>query len=108
MVTKDQATRSPHGTEFHYTGPSGMVTRMNPCTRKVGPRGGVKETVIRARVTGACKTWKTRPADFRLPVKHGMYESGAIDQDNSEHWHLAADCPLVENTEGECNGIGME
>ena len=35
-------------------------------------------TVRRVRASGALKTWKTRPGDFRLPVKYGMYESSAI------------------------------
>lgn len=30
---------------------------------------------IRCRVSGACKTWKTRPNDFKLPVKHGLKHS---------------------------------
>lgn len=29
----------------------------------------------RCRVSGKCKTWKTRPDDFRLPVKHGIQRS---------------------------------
>lgn len=29
-------------------------------------------TPVRCRVNGRCKTWKTRPEEFRLPVKHGL------------------------------------
>jgi len=32
------------------------------------------------RRNGATQTWKTRPRDFRVPVKHGMYIYGQI-------WH---------------------
>lgn len=28
---------------------------------------------LRAKVNGAPKTWKTRPLDVRVPVKHGLY-----------------------------------
>ena len=86
MVTKEQAQTLPLGAELHYTG-------REDCLRKVGPRGGIKDTVTRVRVSGACKVWKTRPAEFRLPVKYGLYESNAIDERNAEHWHLPEDCP---------------
>jgi hypothetical protein len=33
-------------------------------------------TVRRCRVSGAPKTWKTRPAHVRVPITYGMYESG--------------------------------
>ena len=34
------------------------------------------------RRNGATKTWKTRPSDFRIPVKAGLKSYGYIDQDN--------------------------
>ena len=30
-----------------------------------------KKPVV-CRVNGACRTWKTRPTEFQLPVKHGL------------------------------------
>ena len=33
------------------------------------------------RASGQLKTWKTRPADYRLPVKFGLYESSALVPD---------------------------
>ena len=56
MVTKEVAVNSPHGTVFHHI-------------RKKNADG----TPYRCRVNGQCKVWKTRPAEFRLPVKHGFY-----------------------------------
>jgi hypothetical protein len=88
MVTYEQAVNAQHGDEFHYTG-------NHDCTRAVGPRGGVCESITRARVTGKCRTWKRKPYKFRLPVKHGLYESGAIDDCNRACWHRAEDCPLI-------------
>jgi hypothetical protein len=64
MVTKDQAVATGYGDEFRRT------------TGKP----------IKVRVMGKCKTWKTRPAEFRLPVKYGMYEHGYIDQNNAADW----------------------
>lgn len=42
----------------------------------------------RCRVNGACKTWKTRPAEFRLPVKHGLKTCFYIDQTNADDWEV--------------------
>ena len=36
----------------------------------------------RCRVTGAVKTWKTRPFDLSVPVKYGLYESFRIEWRN--------------------------
>lgn len=36
----------------------------------------------RYRVSGRCQTWVRQPAKFRLPVKHGLYQYGAITETN--------------------------
>lgn len=43
--------------------------------------------IISVRAMGAVKTWKTRPNDFRIPVKYGMYNSFYITQNNGGLWH---------------------
>jgi hypothetical protein len=43
-------------------------------------------TPVRCRVTGKCKTWKTRPTHFRLSVKHGMYDSFYLTHENAHEW----------------------
>jgi hypothetical protein len=88
MITKEQATSLRNGQTLHFTG-------NHECSRVEGPRGGVKETVTRVRVSGQCKTWKSRPADFRLPIKYGMYESYAIEEWNANSFHLPEDCPAA-------------
>jgi hypothetical protein len=45
-------------------------------------------TPKKVRVNGKCQTWKTRPKDFRLPVKYGLSICGYIDQDNAKCWTL--------------------
>ena len=35
------------------------------------------------RANGKCITWKTRPDDFKLPVKHGLYSYGYITHENA-------------------------
>lgn len=43
----------------------------------------------RCRVNGKCQTWKTRPNDFKLPVKHGMYDCFYITPANADQWETA-------------------
>ena len=86
-ITKLQAQALRYGQELHYTG-------RHECQRIEGPRGGITLKLTRVRVSGATQTWKTRPAEFRVPVKHGLYESGEITHRNADCFHLVADCPL--------------
>jgi len=44
------------------------------------------KTPVRCRVNGVCKTWKTRPNEFSLPVKHGLYSYFYLSQDNAGDW----------------------
>jgi hypothetical protein len=46
-------------------------------------------TPVRWRVNGAVKFWKTRPKEFRIPVKHGMYDFGYITHENAEYFEVA-------------------
>ena len=78
--------------EIHYPG-------RRACTCTVGPRGGVTLNITRCRKSGRCQTWKTRPDDFRLPVKHGLYESSAIVPSNMADFHLASECPALAKAE---------
>jgi hypothetical protein len=51
------------------------------------------------RANGQCKTWKTRPDDFRLPIKYGLRAYDAITPSNAHMLHAACDCP-DENERG--------
>lgn len=41
---------------------------------------------VQARANGNCTTWKTRPSEFRLPLKIGLRGYGYITQDNAHEW----------------------
>jgi len=43
-------------------------------------------TAKRCRVNGKLKTWKTRPNDWHLPVKHGLYDFFYITSSNAGDW----------------------
>ena len=97
-MTKTQALACHHGTEIHYTG-------RHDCTCTVGPRGGITLDIVRCRPSGRCKTWVTRPEEFRLPVKHGLYESAEITHQNCGDFHLASECPaLAQAADAACKG----
>ena len=51
------------------------------------------------RVNGKCKTWKTRPNEFSLPVKYGLRDCFYIDQ------NTAKDYKMTPNTEAT---LGVE
>ena len=81
MITYDQAMTSQ---EFH----------LEPCTRTVGPRGGIKESTTVYRRNGKTQTWKTRPGEFRIPVKHGLRNYDSITNSDVDRVHTREDCPL--------------
>lgn len=104
MITKQQAIDLGNGTlnaEIH-------CTVQHDCTRIIGPRGGVKERITRVRPSGRCQTWKTRPNDFRLPVKYGMYESSEITHQNAANWHIDTECPLAQTANAETIARGVD
>jgi len=45
-------------------------------------RGNPRE----CRVNGKCKIWKTRPEEFKLPIKAGLYDCGYLENFNAEEW----------------------
>lgn len=51
-------------------------------------------TAIGVRRNGATKTWKTRPGEFRIPVKYGMYEYFYITDKNADEWTTVEPEPL--------------
>lgn len=88
MITKSQAENLGHGNTVHY----------GRCSCYIGPRGSVTLNVTAYRVNGKCKTWKTRPDEFRLPLKRGLYEYADMTNYTADSFHLPADCPLNDPT----------
>jgi len=67
MITIDQLATLQRGTKLTYT---------------------VNGKAYKWRVNGKLKTFKTKP-DFKLPIKHGMYNFGYIDNHNINQFTLA-------------------
>ena len=91
-MTREQAINSKVGDVLHFNG----WDNQSPCTASVGPRGGYKETVCRVRVNGKCKTWKTRPGAFCLPVKRGLRDCGYVTERTADSFHVEEECPLYK------------
>ena len=68
------------------------------CVRRVGERGGVTTMIRNWRRGGKTKFWKTRPTEFQIPIKYGLYASGYINELNAKDFHVSTECPLL--TEG--------
>ena len=43
----------------------------------------------RVRRNGKTQTWKTRPGEFRIPAKHGLYDYVQITDRNASDWNVA-------------------
>ena len=78
--------------EFHYS----------PCIKTIGPRGGEKLDQEVWRRNGATQTWKTRPDEFRVPIKHGLRHYSQLWHYNAEEFHTAEDCDpiVIDNRQG--------
>ena len=76
MITKDQALTE---TVFHFERP--------------GNRNGCE----RWSRNGAPKVWKTRPDEFRVPIKHGLYAYSYFTHHDTQTpaWHTEGECPLM-------------
>ena len=77
-ITKEQAMTA---SEFHF----------GTCTVK---------RIERWRRNGKTQTWKTRPDEWRIPVKYGLRNYWNIWHDSPYDWHTAEDCPLLEVNNG--------
>ena len=74
-ITKDLLANLNYATVFHF-----------------GPGCGPKRQE-RWRTNGQLKTWKTRPDEFRQPIKHGLRDYGYLDETNAHQFHLESECP---------------
>jgi hypothetical protein len=67
---------------------------MGICRIVVGPRGGVTRTGETWRRNGKTQTWKTRPEDFRTPIKFGLYRTSQLTPAEADQVHDASMCPI--------------
>ena len=53
-------------------------------------------------MSGRCKIWRTRSGQFRLPIKYGQNDYGAITDQNASLFHLG-DCPADSELHARIN-----
>lgn len=68
MVTKEQALTCKRFRQVSFYGVAGVVSEL--------PRPHSW------RANGKCKVWKRDTSRFQLPIKHGLYSYGYIDETN--------------------------
>ena len=73
MITKTQALELKHGKILHH----------------VKLKNSDGKTPLRCRVNGSVQTWKTKPEEFKLPVKHGLRDCFYITNSNAAEWEVA-------------------
>ena len=77
--------------EFHYHHPkTGKVYRW----RRNGKTKTWKTRPTEFRIP-VKYGWKTRPTEFRIPVKYGLYDYGYIDHSNAYLFHVSEDCENI-------------
>jgi hypothetical protein len=69
MITKQIALGLSHGNVFEH--------------KTIKNKNG---SPLRCRVNGKTKTWKTRPDEFKIPVKYGMKCCFYITKENANDW----------------------
>ncbi len=67
----------------------------NSCEIFVGVRGGITRKIENWRRNGQTQTWKTRPSEFRVPVKYGLKSTDQLTQHEAGLLHAADACPLT-------------
>jgi hypothetical protein len=75
MITKEQAMNLKYFQEI-------KVTFINPPLNTHSKHR-------QWRSNGKCKTWKTRPDEFKLPIKHGLYAYGYLTHENAHLFEVA-------------------
>lgn len=94
MITKAQALDESIR-EFHYGPRCDQIVDANTSVSKMAkPHPKSRPNVERWRRNGATKTWKTRPNEFRIPVKWGLRDYSYITELNAHEFHVIDDCPL--------------
>jgi hypothetical protein len=66
-------------------------------TARYASRGKQVGGPVQGRVNGKCKTWKTRPMEFRLPLKVGFRGFSEITEGNCHEWYLTEEEALKHN-----------
>lgn len=90
MITKEIAVSLTHGQTLYHL--------VEKCADG--------KTPLRCRVNGKCQTWKTRPDEFKLPVKHGLRTCFYIEGWNATAWTTSEELARGVPAPGYMQGRG--
>lgn len=86
MITKEQALTLKHGKCILQI----AMFVQHPHSPRTSIR--VEEVPLEKprnwKVNGQVQTWVTRPNDFRVPLKHGLYSHGELTHENCHLFEL--------------------
>jgi len=84
MITKEQAMTADNFIQLAEMLGERKLNALNFTTIFI-PSGEIKslDNGIKWRRNGATKVWKTRPDEFKIPVKHGLRDYGYITNENA-------------------------
>ena len=90
-LTKEDAVSK---NEFHLTHRYGTL---DGCRKIQKPRS-IQKRVVQVRRNGRTQTWKTRPEEWRVPVKYGIRapDQFSITQHEADNWHTPEQCPVKD------------
>ena len=84
MITKEQAEKEKYFLQVRIPVKTSNVILINGLSQQVyGLQNTTECKPIKWKANGKCKTWKTRPKEFKLPIKHGLYDYGYITHENA-------------------------
>jgi hypothetical protein len=86
MITKDQALQLQHGDTVHF----------GQCLKLIGARGATRIQSEQWRISGKLHTWKTRPEQWVIAIKFGLYQSSCMTNNNAENFHLPSECNCID------------
>lgn len=65
-----------------------MITKEQALTERYFVQTTTDSKTRRWRANGKCKTWKTRPDEFKLPIKHGLWTYSYLTHENAHLFEL--------------------
>jgi len=87
MITKDQALDTRY---FHYA---------------VGLRCDSSGGRVGWRRNGKTQTWKTRPDEFKVPVKWGLHSYSYVTSADAGNWYTPDECPVCNSKETKVDNM---
>lgn len=91
MVTKEQAETLPLN-EIHYHDANFTTAGVSKAYLELA-----RQKCYKWRRNGQTKTWKTKPNEFKVPIKYGIRVYAYLTHENADKFFLPEECTNKEN-----------